>query len=149
MKVATPEFRPKIGTSAYASMRLPTVKALIVVWSKLLTRRWMNTLPREMTACWMMAGTPNRSEMPNFSRSKTNSPFLKRKIGYFINMYATLTAAEAAWAMTVATATPTTPQPKLTTNQTSRMVFRTALTIRKYIVARLSPMARSIPATAL
>ena len=37
VKVATPEFRPKIGTRAYASIRLPTVKALMVEGSKLFT----------------------------------------------------------------------------------------------------------------
>ena len=51
--------------------------------------------------------------------------------------------------MTVATATPTTPQPKLMTNQRSSTVLSTALTQRKYMLARLSPTARSMPATAL
>lgn len=55
-----------------------------------------------------------------------------------------LTVALAAWAMTVATATPTTPQPKLMTNQRSSTVLSTALTQRKYMLARLSPTARSM-----
>ena len=59
-----------------------------------------------------------------------------------------LKAAQTAWAITVATATPTTPQPKLMTNQRSSTVFSPALTKRKYMLARESPTARSMPATA-
>ena len=60
-----------------------------------------------------------------------------------------LNAAQTACAITVATATPTTPQPKLITNQRSSTVFSTAETMRKYMLALLSPTARSMPATAL
>ena len=60
-----------------------------------------------------------------------------------------LNAAQTAWATTVATATPTTPQPKLMTNQRSSIVLSTAETIRKYMLALESPTARRMPATAL
>ena len=61
-----------------------------------------------------------------------------------------LKAAQTAWASTVATATPTTPQPKLMTNQRSSTVLSPALTQRKYMLALAeSPTARSMPATAL
>ena len=60
-----------------------------------------------------------------------------------------LNTAHTACAITVATATPMTPQPKLITNQRSSTVFKSALTIRKYMLARESPTARSSPATAL
>ena len=43
-----------------------------------------------------------------------------------------LKAAHTACASTVATATPTTPQPKLITNQRSSTVLSSALTHRKY-----------------
>ena len=62
-------------------MRLPALKALIVTWPKLLTRRWMNTLPMDTTACWIMAGMPSFRQMRNFSVSNTNSRRPNRKMG--------------------------------------------------------------------
>ena len=59
-------------------------------------------------------------------------------------MYRYAATKEAAWAITVATAAPVTPQRKTATNSRSSRIFSTEAINRKYSVAALSPTARSI-----
>ena len=109
----------------------------------------MKMLPKDTTIDCTVAGTPSLSATPKTLGSKTNSSRLKRNIGYFQSMYRRLTAAQTTCEMTVASATPKTPQPSLSTNTRSRMMFSTAVVHRKYSVDFESPSERRMEEMAL